>query len=149
MDSLYSRYANALLSIAIDENKVEYYKNEIKMLRKVFLEDKDILHLLSSYFLLFEEKEKVIDKIYPNNENIQNFIKIIVKNKRVGSLIKIFDEFIKSCNENMGVKDGIVYSITELAPKEISKIEEGISKKLNYKVELENIVDKIIIEKLI
>ena len=66
MDSIYSRYASALLSLAIDENLVVEYKDEIKMLKEVFKENKEILHLFSSYFIEDEDKEKVVDEIYSN-----------------------------------------------------------------------------------
>ena len=141
MDSLYSRYANALLSIAVDEKKVEYYRNEIKMIRSSFLENEEIIHLLSSAFLEFNEKEKIIDNIYQDNDNIKNFIKIIVKNNRANIIIKIFNEFIKRCNELLGIKDGIVYSVRLLTEDEISHIEKGIKNRLGYSVELENIID--------
>jgi len=145
MDSLYTRYANALLSIAMDENRVDYYRNEIKTLRKAILENEEIIRLLSSAFLEFEEKERIIDNIYKDNENIRNFLKIIVRNKRSGYLIKILNEFVKSCNEIIHVKDGIVYSVTALSEEEINKIEKGIETRLGCQVELENVIDERLI----
>ena len=125
MDSLYSHYANALFSIALEENKVDYYKDEVKMLKDVINDNIDILHLFSSYFVTDEEKFKTVDEIYPNNENIKNFIKIIIKNRRANNLLKIFDEFIKNCNEYNGVKEGIIYSVNELDNKTITKLEDA------------------------
>lgn len=142
MDSLYSRYGNALLSIAIEEDKVSFYKDEIKMLRKAFNENEELMHLLSSYFVMFEEKEKIIDSIYTTNQNIASFIKIIIKNRRVNEIDKIFEEFVKRCNEVLNIKDGIVYSVEPLSKDQIKKIEDGVSKKLNCKVELENSIDE-------
>ena len=63
MDSLFSRYANALFSIALEENKVESYKNEVKMLKEVILENDELLHLLSSCFIQKDDKEKIIDEV--------------------------------------------------------------------------------------
>ena len=145
MDSLYSRYANALLSIAIEEDKIEFYKNEVKMLKELFKEDDGFIHLISSYFIEFSEKEKIIDKVYTNNENIKNFIKVIIRNNRATEIDKIFREFIKLCNEELKIKDGIIYSVNELTKDEIERIEKGISKKLNCTVELENYIDEKLI----
>lgn len=145
MDSLYTRYANALLSIASDEKRVDYYRNEIKTIRKAFLENKQIIHLLGSAFIEFEEKEQIIDNIYNENDNIKNFIKIIMKNKRSDSIVKIFNEFIKSCNELINIKDGIVYSARPLSEEEIERIEKSIEVRLNSKVELENVIDERLI----
>ena len=145
MDSLYTRYANALLSIASDEKRVDYYRDEIKAIRKAFLENEEIIHLLGSAFIEFEEKEKIIDNIYNENDNIKNFIKIVVKNRRSDCIIKIFNEFIKSCNELINIKDGIVYSVRPLSEEEIVKIEESIGKRLDCQVELENVIDERLI----
>jgi len=145
MDSLYSRYANALLSIALEEDKVLYYKDQVKMLKELFKENEEFMHLISSYFLQDEEKEKIIDSIYNENENIKNFIKVIMKNKRINEIDKIFKEFIKSCNEILKIKDGIIYSVDKLNNEEISKIEKGIENKLNCSVELENLIDEKLI----
>ena len=57
MDSLYSRYANGLFSIALEENKVDLYRKRIKMIKNVFEENDDFLHLLSSCFISNKEKE--------------------------------------------------------------------------------------------
>lgn len=143
MDSLFSRYANALFSIALEENKVESYKNEVKMLKEVILENDELLHLLSSCFIQKDDKEKIIDEVFKNQtENIVNFIKVIVNNKRTNYLIKIFDEFIKTCNENLNVLEGIVYSSNKLDAKQMDEIKEALSKKLNSKVELVNLIDE-------
>lgn len=145
MDSLYSRYANALLSIAIDEDRVDYYRVEIKNIRTAFLSNDKIVGLLSSAFLNFNEKEDIIDNIYNGNDNVRNFIKIIVRNKRANLIIKIFNEFIKRCNETLNIKDGYVYSVRKLDEFEIERIEKSISERINAKVELENIIDEKII----
>ena len=77
MDSLYKRYASALLSLAMDDSDVEGYRSDVKELRKAFKENQEIIHLLSSAFLEFEEKEAVIDRIYQGKENIKNFIILV------------------------------------------------------------------------
>lgn len=145
MDSLYTRYANALLSIASEEKRVDYYRNEIKTIRKAFMENKQIIHLLGSAFVEFSEKEEIIDNIYNENDNIKNFIKIIVRNRRSDCIVKIFNEFIKSCNELINIKDGIVYSVKPLSEDEKVKVEKVIEAKLGSQVELENVIDERLI----
>lgn len=145
MDSLYTRYASALLSLAIEDNMVDFYRSEVKELKKAFISEDGIIKLLSSSFIEFNEKEKVVDDIYEGNDNIKNFIKVIVRNNRSNYLVKIFDTFIKSCNEVLNIEDGIVYSVRNLSNDEIERIEEAISNKMNTKVELENIVDERLI----
>lgn len=146
MDSLYSRYANALFSIALEENKIDDYRNEIKMLKKIINENNDLLHLFSSYFIEEKDKNEIIDQTFKSlSQNTINFIKVIVHNRRANVMIKIFDEFIKNCNESLNVKDGIVYSVNPLDQNQMLKIENAISVKLNSKVELVNVIDEKLI----
>ena len=146
MDSLFSRYASALFSIALEENKVESYRDEIKMLREVIINNDELLHLLSSCFITKEDKENVIDQVFKNqNPNIVNFIKVINSNKRINYMIKIFDEFIKTCNEKLNVKEGIVYSTSKLDEKQIKDIEDALTKRLSCQVELTNLLDSRLI----
>ena len=143
MDSLYSRYANGLFSIALEENKVDLYRKRIKMIKNVFEENDDFLHLLSSCFISNEEKDEIIDKVFKSEEEyIRNFIKIIFINKRGNCLIKILNEFIKTCNENLNIKDGVIYSVNKLSNEQIEKIQESLSTRLNCKVELTNSIDE-------
>lgn len=143
MDSLYSRYANGLFSIALEENKADLYRKRIKMIKNVFEENDDFLHLLSSCFISNEEKDEIIDKVFKSEEEyIRNFIKIIFINKRGNCLIKILNEFIKTCNENLNIKDGVIYSVNKLSNEQIEKIQESLSTRLNCKVELTNSLDE-------
>ena len=142
MDSLYSRYAGALLSIAIEENKIEVYRNKIKVWKNLIMENQDLIHLFSSYFISKEEKEQIIDQLFVDEEeNIKNFIKVIVQNKRANSILKIFDEFISECNEKLEISEGIVYSVEKLSKEQLDALEKNLSIRLNSKVELVILID--------
>ena len=146
MDSLYSRYAGALLSIAIEENKIEVYRTKIKVWKNLIMENQDLIHLFSSYFISKEEKEQIIDQLFVDEEeNIKNFIKVIVQNKRANSILKIFDEFISECNEKLEISEGIVYSVEKLSKEQLDALEKNLSIRLNSKVELVNLIDERLI----
>lgn len=146
MDSLINRYALGLFSIAIEENKVLEYKNSIKMLKQIVIENNDLMHLFSSYFILQDEKEKVIDNIFKDFDlYIVNFLKIIIKNKRVDQMINIFNEFNKMCNGHLKIKEGIIYSTESLSKEDIDKVEIKFKELLSNDVELENVIDEKLI----
>lgn len=146
MDSLFNRYALGLFSIALEENKVREYKNSIKMIKNIILNDNDFIHLLSSCFLTQEEKDKVIDEVFINEDKyVLNFIKVIIKNKRVYQMRGIFDEFNKMCNDYLGIKEGIVYSTYLLEDDKIKKLENSFIKLFGCDVELTNHIDEKLI----
>ena len=145
MDSLYTRYAGALISLAMEDNDLEGYRSDIKDLRQAIKENEGILDVLSSAFIEFDEKERIIDNFYPGRVNIRNFLKIVVRNNRSHYLIKILNEFIEECNEYLNIKDGTIYSVRKLDEKEIERVEKGIEKRLSCRVELVNVIDERLI----
>ena len=72
-------YASALLSIAVDENKVIDYQKEVKELMKIIKDNPDFLMLLDSRFLSANERKEKVSEILINfSTDVINFIKIIV-----------------------------------------------------------------------
>ena len=147
MDSPVFHYAVALFDIAKEEGKIVSYLEDAKVLSEVINENKELIKLLSSYFLNEDEKNEIIDNSFSllNEVNVKNLLKLITANHMVSKLDDLLDEFIEMCNESLGVKKGKLYSTKELSKEEIAKIESAFDSKLNIKVQLENIVDTSLI----
>ena len=102
-------YASALLSLAIDENKVVDYQKEVKELRKIIKDNDDFLLLLDSRFLSVEERMHNVELILKGfSLDVINFIKIIVKHNRVNYLMDILDGFNSLANENQDIVEGLM-----------------------------------------
>ena len=147
MDSLYVRYANALLSLAKDEGKIKEYKEAIKSLLEFFESNNEVNTYLKSYFVTEEDKYQLIDKISDpfKLKSLSSFIKLLVKKHRFVSFKYIAEEFISDCNDDLGIQEGYIYSTIPLDAKQIKAIEEGVSSRLNQKVELINKIDERLI----
>ena len=79
MKELAQNYASALLSLAIDDNKVIDYQKEVKELRKIIRDNEDFVLLLDSRFLSIEERMNNAEKILKGfSPDVVNFIKIII-----------------------------------------------------------------------
>ncbi|MCI2068424.1 MAG: ATP synthase F1 subunit delta [Bacilli bacterium] len=144
MESLPKRYAQALYSLAAEKGQVEKYQEEAKKVYLSLKENPGMVHLLSSYFLTQEEKDKAIDNVYSSvkEEDIRTFLKIISKNGRAYTVLAFLREFDKECNEALGISAGIVYSTEALTAAQMAEIAEAISKKEGIKAELTNEIDK-------
>ena len=147
METIPTRYAQALLSLALEQNNVEEYLQQAKVIYQSLNENPEFIKLLDSAFLNQSEKEEIIDQAFKivDIEYLKTFIKVICSNNRAYRLIYIFREFIKMANNSIGIKSGIIYSATKLDKQEISNVESALKKKLSYKIELENKVDPSII----
>ena len=146
MENVSSRYALALYSLADDLNKVESWQQEVKELKRIFIENTDFVMILGSSFLPIIERQEIMNKTLKGvDENIKALISVIMDNNRTDLLFDVFDDFNTYCNEHRGIREGYIYSTLKLDEKVISEIEEKISKLENNKVELKNIVDPSLI----
>ena len=142
MENLSSRYGLALYSLAIDENKVVQWQEEVKELTRIFKENTDFIMVLWSSFLSLEERQEILKKsLVGVDKNIVALILVVMENNRTNNLLEIFESFNSYCNEYRGVSEGLIYSTLRLDQKVINQIEEKIGKLENQKVELKNVVD--------
>ena len=130
-------YASALLSIAMDEKKVQDYQNEVKELMKIIKDNPDFLMLLDSRFLTIEERKQKVSEILVNfSSDVINFIKIIVEHNRVSYLEDILQAFNTLCNESRDIVEGLIYTAFPLEEKTLQKIKQKISQIENHDVDL-------------
>lgn len=146
MTEIALNYASALLSIAIDDNKVIAYQKEIKELRKIIKDNPDFVLLLDSRFLSLEERINNVALILKDfSIDIVNFIKIIVKHNRVNYLEEILEAFNSLCNENQDIIEGLIYSAFPLAEDTLLKIKNKISEIEHHQVDLLPRIDPALI----
>ena len=137
MLELAQNYASALLSLAIDDNKVIDYQKEVKELRKIIKDNPDLILLLDSRFLGVEERMGNVETLLKGfSPDIINFIKIIIKHNRVSYLDDILEAFNSLCNENQDIVEGLIYSAFPLGEETLLKIKNKISQIENHEVDL-------------
>ena len=130
-------YAEALLSIAIDDNKVIDYQKEVKELKKIIVDNPDFTLLLDSRFLSMEERMHNAETILKGfSPDVINFIKIIIKHNRINYLEDILNAFNSLCNENQDIVEGLIYSAFPLNESTLQKIKDKISQIENHEVDL-------------
>ncbi len=145
-NSLYNRYALALLNIAIEEKKEEEYRSDVKELVKLLKNNRQFIYILSNKIATTEESYKLIDEVFSScNSNIKNFIKIIYKNGRAFYLYPIFKETLYRFDDYLKIERGTIYSSNKLTDETLNKISLIIGNKIDKKIELENQVDPTLI----
>lgn len=146
MNEIASRYASGLYSIALEQNKVNVWQEEIKTIHKLFLENREFLDVLSSAFLPLNEKEEMLDKTLKGvDSNVVNLIKLLVKNHRQRYILDTFQAYNSLANELRGVKEGLIYSTYRLDDKTLEKIKQKIKEIEKCDVDLINIIDPTLI----
>lgn len=147
MDSVASRYAIALLSVAKEENLVKEYVDEVSAIIDIMNENKDLLYLLKDYGLSTNEKKETLALCFENkiHEYILNLFYVIIDNKRGKYILDICNEFVRIGLNELNIKKGIIYSTIKLSNKQLSEIEKIISKMLSCNVTLQNQIDASLI----
>ena len=146
MESIPSRYGQALYSLALEQDKILSWQEEIKELKTVFEENSDFIMVLGSSFLSLKKRQEILEKTLVGvDKNIVALILVIMENNRTNSLLEVFDAFNSYCNEYRGISEGYIYSTLKLDKKIISQIEEKISRVEKRQVELKNVIDPTLI----
>ena len=146
MESVSSRYGLALYSLAVDENKVIPWQEEVRELSRIFIENMDFIMILGSSFLPIEERQDILIKTLVGvDERIIALISVVMENNRINDILEIFESFNSYCNEHQGISEGLIYSTLKLEQTIIDQIEEKISKIEHKKVELKNVIDPSLI----
>ena len=146
MTEIAQNYASALLSLAVDDNKVIDYQKEVKELRKIIRDNEDFILLLDSRFLSIEERMHNADLILKGfSPDVINFIKIIIKHNRVYCLEDILEAFNSLCNENLDIVEGLIYSAFPLGEDTLLKIKKKIGQIENHEVDLISRIDPSLI----
>ena len=143
----FENYANALFSLAKEEDAVLLYKSEVLDILKAFNENPELVDVLSSLSVPLQDIESIIDNIFKSlkAKSLASFLKVLCKKHIIQHYEGIFEAFVSMCNVELGVKEGIIYSVDDMSSDDIKRIEESLSKKLGCEVSLENRIDHTLI----
>ncbi len=141
-------YGQALYELAVEENKVEQYLDEVRVLRAAFLDGDDFIRFVKNPRVTQDEKQKVIEDSLKGriSDDILGFLVILNQKERLADIEGIFEYFISAVNEQCGIGRAKVSSPTELSGVQKEEIEKKLLDTTGYKkVEIEYITDPSLI----
>ncbi|SFJ55267.1 F-type H+-transporting ATPase subunit delta [Terrisporobacter glycolicus] len=147
IDIIANRYAEALFQLSEDENITKEIYNELHDVVETVKNNKDLDNVLRSPLVAKIEKVKLIESLFNNkiNNNLKNFLKILVEKGRISSLKSIELTFKQLLNDKNNIIEGTVISAIPLTDEKVKELEGKLSKKYNKNVTLENKVDQSIL----
>jgi len=99
-----SRYAKALLEIAIEQDKVDAILGDMQFIAKANEETNDFALLIASPIINADKKIYIFEMIFDQFEEASmSFIKLIAKNRREGLLLEIAASFDAQVKEYRGI----------------------------------------------
>lgn len=147
MESVAKTYAESLFSLAVEENKVTSYADDMSLVYAVFHEDNANVSFFSHVLIQDDVKFDLIDKSFKGqiNQYIVNFLKLLIQKRRFRYILEICKNFQKLCNEYLGIEEGILYTGFILSDAEVASVEKAISKKENKTIQLHQVIDRNLI----
>ena len=128
MNQIAQTYAEALFSLGLEEKKLTKLQDEGKALSEIIHDNEDFLLLIDSRFMSREERQDIASKILKDfDEDIVNFVKVLIANNRTNYIKDVLEAFNSLCNEYKGVKEGLIYSAFPLNKETLNKIKNKIS----------------------
>ena len=146
MNQIAQTYAEALFSLGLEDKKLTKLQDEGKTLSEIIHDNEDFLLLIDSRFMSREERQDIASKILKDfDEDIVNFVKVLIANNRTNYIKDVLEAFNSLCNEYKGVKEGLIYSAFPLNKEIINKIKNKISQIEGMDVELISRIDPSLI----
>ena len=143
-----SRYAEALFQLAGERGSLkEMYSNAIALLNMCG-NSREFLVFLKNPVIKGEKKKAVIEKIFENqfSTTFNDFIRLIITNKREIYLIEIVKSFIKIYKQSLNILDAEVVTAVSLNDQSKESMKAFIAKISGAEnVELVNKIDTNII----
>lgn len=141
-----SRYATALLEIAIEQNKLEQVASDMNYLLEANNETVDFQLLINSPVINSDKKIAIFSEIFGQFEEVSmSFIKLITKNRRESYLPTIAASFDKQLKEYKGIVPVTIISATPLDSSVKSAILGKVEGSAKGQLEVKELIDESLI----
>lgn len=147
MNKIASRYAEALVAIAQESHRLSEYKDQAKILHKVFRDNPDYVSLFSKPQLSIAEKHELLDSVLSQYVDPYwlNLLKLLIEKRRGNLLEAVTLDFVHLANVAQGIEEGLVYSVYPLSEQDLKQLEASYSAQRNTTVEFLNKLDPTLI----
>ena len=114
-------YGGALYELAVEENKVDSFMEEIQALQQILAENKELQSLMNHPKIIKEEKLQVLRNIFEGrmDKELLGFLSLIITKDRYDEIDNILQYFIDEVKELKGI--GVAYVTTAEALREEQK----------------------------
>ncbi|MBE6014309.1 MAG: ATP synthase F1 subunit delta [Lachnospiraceae bacterium] len=141
-------YGDALFELALEENKIDSYVEEVDAVKGILQDNEELTKLLNHPKIGKEEKIQVMGQIFEGriSKELLGLINMIVEKDRNSAMVEIFDYFIDRVKEYKNIGVASVVSAVELTDAQKAQVEKRLLETTHYeKFEIDYEVDKDLI----
>ncbi|NTV98921.1 MAG: F0F1 ATP synthase subunit delta [Chlorobiaceae bacterium] len=138
------RYATALMSAAEDGGFLDQAVDELKVIREVLANSRELVHALRSPLIKGDKKSHILEEIFRDSvsEKILLFMQLISRKKRAGLLPGIIDEFMLLLDAKRGIVNADVRSAVTLSQEQVDSLVNKLSVSTGKKIRAAMSIDE-------
>lgn len=127
-------YGSALFDLAKEENSIDSVLEEVKAIRQIFADNKELLALLNHPKISKEEKISVIENVFKGrvSDRVTGFLVLIVEKDRYADMDAIFSYFISEVYEYKNIGVAYVTSAKTLSAEQAKAVEDRLLQVTKY-----------------
>lgn len=133
MPLIEKRYAEALLDVAVQENEIDAYRQELQTVVAAFEENKDFRLLLLNPCAGSEMKKDIVGRIFTNSvrKEVSSLMLLLLDKRRIKCLPGILKEYVKLADRKTRMLGIRIVSAVPLENDQLHEICEKFRKKYN------------------
>jgi F-type H+-transporting ATPase subunit delta len=142
------RYATALADVVTKNGDIDTVRTELKSWEELIRSSIDLQNAFLNPPIGHASKEKVLESLVQRtrpSRTTSNFLRVLLKNDRIGELDEINRRFEAELEERSGVVTAHVTSARELTDGEKAQLQTNLAKLTGRMVKLEFGIDKDLI----
>lgn len=142
-----TRYAKALIDLAIERNELETVKNDVDLFLAATKSSSELVAVLKNPIVPIDKKGKILKGLFGEkvSKSTQSFFEIVVNKTRAEVLHATAKEFINLYNEKKNILKAKVVSATALTEQATNEIIDLVSKATGKQIVLEKQIDEKLI----
>lgn len=147
MNQLDYKYARGLLDVAKEAGKLEAFQEQLAFILDVLEQAPDMERFLESPKISPSYKKEFISSVFSRelDQEIMNFIFLLIDRNRQGRLKEIARVFIELGNRERNIVKAFAYTTEPLDQDEKELVKQNLSRMLNKTVLIENVIDRDIL----
>lgn len=141
-------YGEALFELAVEENKVDVFMEEIEGIKQVLVQNPEFGKFMNHPKILKEEKITALENIFKGriSDQLTGFLALIVTKDRYEDIDAILDYFLTEFKKFKGIGVAYVTTASALRNEQKAKVEQKLLETTAYKkMEMHYAVDTSLI----
>lgn len=128
-------YGEALFELAVEENKVDEFTEEIEGVRQALAQNEEFGKFMNHPKILKEEKTAVLQNIFKGriSDELTGFLALIVTKDRYGEIDAILEYFLTETKKYKGIGVAYVTTASALRDEQKAKVERKLLETTAYK----------------